>query len=58
MLEKTLEEHLQQKASFEEWHKFRENLIGLTDVTGSHFDKLVQVSPCHWAISHSPLCRA
>ena len=25
------------------WPKFRENLIGLTDVTRSHFEKLVQV---------------
>ena len=25
------------------WAKFRESLIGLTDVTRSHFEKLVQV---------------
>ena len=27
----------------EEWIRFREKLIGLTDVTRSHFEKLVQV---------------
>lgn len=26
------------------WAKFRESLIGLTDVTRTHFDKLVSVS--------------
>lgn len=31
------------RASPEEWSKFREKLIGLTDVTKSHFEKLVQV---------------
>ncbi len=32
------------KVGMEEWAKFRERLIGLTDVTKSHFEKLVQVS--------------
>ena len=31
------------KVSMEDWAKFRERLIGLTDVTKSHFEKLVQV---------------
>lgn len=32
------------KVDFHQWAKFRERLIGLTDVTKSHFEKLVQVS--------------
>jgi hypothetical protein len=30
------------EAPLSAWPKFRENLIGLTDVTRSHFEKLVQ----------------
>ena len=33
------------KVDMDDWAKFRERLIGLTDVTKSHFEKLVQV--CH-----------
>ena len=33
------------EARLREWAKFRETLIGLTDVTRSHFLKLVQVCP-------------
>jgi len=34
------------EAPLSAWPKFRENLIGLTDVTRSHFEKLVQARPC------------
>lgn len=45
MTEKELEQVAmeEQKVSMEEWGKLRERLIGLTDVTKSHFDKLVLV---------------
>ena len=37
------------------WPKFRENLIGLTDVTRSHFEKLVQArGRARLAPYHSP----
>ncbi len=45
MLHKQVEQDLMDFAkagrSVDEWGKFRENLIGLTDVTRSHFVKLV-----------------
>ena len=44
-VEKQLEPFLKDQRTPEEWKKYRETLIGLTDVTHSHFDKLVQV--CH-----------
>lgn len=40
--EKELQEKVESPVSEEDWAKFREKLIGLTDVTKSHFDKLVQ----------------
>ena len=49
-VEKQLELFLKNQKTPEEWKKFRETLIGATDVTKSHFDKLVQV----W--HHSALC--
>lgn len=42
-VEKQLEPFLNNKKTSEEWKKYRETLIGLTDVTHSHFEKLVQV---------------
>lgn len=33
------------KVDMQEWAKFRQRLIGLTEVTKSHFEKLVQVTP-------------
>lgn len=42
-VEKQLEPFLNNKKTSEDWKKYRETLIGLTDVTHSHFDKLVQV---------------
>ena len=46
MTEKELEVSAKEetRVSMEEWAKFRERLIGLTDVTKSHFEKLVQVA--------------
>lgn len=44
-VEKQLELFLKNQKTGAEWRKFRETLIGLTDVTHSHFAKLVQVSP-------------
>lgn len=41
-VEKQLEPFLNNKKTSEEWKKYRETLIGLTDVTHSHFEKLVQ----------------
>ena len=43
-VEKQLEPFLKDQRTPEEWKKYRETLIGLTDVTHSHFNKLVQVS--------------
>lgn len=45
MTEKELENLAKEesKVNMEDWAKFRERLIGLTDVTKSHFEKLVQV---------------
>lgn len=43
-VEKQLELFLKNQKTGAEWRKFRETLIGLTDVTHSHFAKLVQVS--------------
>lgn len=43
----------EQPASQEEWGKFREKLIGLTDVTRSHLEKLVQVCPVPFDFSLS-----
>ena len=61
-VEKQLEPFLKDQKTPEEWKKYRETLIGLTDVTHSHFDKLVQVShtsllPCCWHdcnVMHQP----
>ena len=44
-VEKQLDLFLKNQKTGAEWRKFRETLIGLTDVTHSHFAKLVQVSP-------------
>ena len=43
-VEKQLELFLKNQKTNADWRKFRETLIGLTDVTRSHFAKLVQVS--------------
>lgn len=43
MAEKQVGAFLDGTESAEGWPKFRENLIGLTDVTRTHFDKLVSV---------------
>ncbi len=43
-VEKQLDLFLKNQKTGAEWRKFRETLIGLTDVTHSHFAKLVQVS--------------
>lgn len=43
MAEKQVGAFLDGSESAEGWPKFRENLIGLTDVTRTHFDKLVTV---------------
>ena len=45
MAEKQVIQFLDGSMPAEGWGKFRETLIGLTDVTRSHFDKLVQVQP-------------
>ncbi len=42
MAEKEPNAFLEGEAAISGWPKFRENLIGLTDVTRSHFEKLVQ----------------
>ncbi|BDA49808.1 probable E3 ubiquitin-protein ligase ARI7 [Coccomyxa sp. Obi] len=42
MAEKDANQFLDHSAPPEGWGKFRETLIGLTDVTRNHFDKLVQ----------------
>ena len=41
MVENDLNEFIEGAMKVEAWAKWRENLIGLTDVTRSHFDKLV-----------------
>ena len=51
-MEKQLEPFLQNQKTPEEWKKYRETLIGLTDVTHSHFDKLVQVSHTSTHVLH------
>lgn len=43
--ERELQEKVDQVVGEEEWGKFREKLIGLTEVTKQHFEKLVQVLP-------------
>jgi hypothetical protein len=43
MAEKQVGAFLDGAEAAEGWAKFRENLIGLTDVTRTHFDKLVSV---------------
>ncbi|EIE18671.1 IBR-domain-containing protein [Coccomyxa subellipsoidea C-169] len=43
MAEKQVIQFLEGSAAAESWGKFRETLIGLTDVTRNHFNKLVQV---------------
>ena len=43
MAEKQVIGFLAGSAPADGWGRFRENLIGLTDVTRSHFDKLVLV---------------
>ena len=45
MAEKQVIGFLDGSAPADGWGRFRENLIGLTDVTRSHFDKLVLVRP-------------
>ena len=65
-VEKQLEPFLKNQKTPEEWKKYRETLIGLTDVTHSHFDKLVQVSHTslprcclhvmHWPSSRVLVC--
>ena len=45
MAEKQVNAFLDLSVSVDGWGKFRETLIGLTDVTRNHFDKLVQVRP-------------
>jgi hypothetical protein len=45
MVEKQVVAFLDGSKEPEDWGKFRENLIGLTDVTRSHFNKLVSVRP-------------
>ena len=41
MVENDLNEFIDGGTKVDAWAKWRENLIGLTDVTRSHFDKLV-----------------
>lgn len=41
MVEADLNKFLDQESSLEEWPKFREGIIGMTDVTRIHFGKLV-----------------
>ena len=41
MVENDLNEFIEGAMKVDAWAKWRENLIGLTDVTRSHFDKLV-----------------
>ena len=43
LAERELQERVDVQVEQEEWGKFREKLIGLTDVTKQHFEKLVQV---------------
>ena len=43
MAEKQVTAFLDGTEAVEGWAKFRESLIGLTDVTRVHFDKLVSV---------------
>ena len=44
--EKQVLQFLDATLPLDAWPKFREGLIGLTDVTRSHFDKLVAVGAC------------
>lgn len=46
-VEKELRAYLEDNKDRTTWPDFRQNLIGLTDVTRSHFDKLVSVGPLH-----------
>ena len=41
MVENDLNEFIDGAMKVDAWAKWRENLIGLTDVTRSHFEKLV-----------------
>ena len=41
-----------------EWPGFRQALIGLTDVTRSHFDKLVEVWLRAWSHTSACMCTA
>jgi hypothetical protein len=55
MAEKQVLCFLDASAPLDGWPKFRENLIGLTDVTRSHFDKLVAVRCCPLRFHAHPL---
>ena len=53
-MEKQPEAFLESSRSLGEWPKFRESLIGLTDVVRSYFEKLVLVSgACHHFVTRS-----
>ena len=57
MTEKQVIAILDGNEAVETWPKFRESLIGLTDVTRTHFDKLVSVRAHRLAASvYCPLC--
>lgn len=53
MAEKQVIQFLDGSVAPDGWGKFRETLIGLTDVTRSHFDKLVTVSSSCIASGHT-----
>ncbi len=45
MTEKQVQAFIDGNDAVEGWAKFRESIIGLTDVTRTHFEKLVSVCP-------------
>ncbi len=47
MTEKQVQAFIDGNNAVEGWAKFRESIIGLTDVTRTHFEKLVSVCPDH-----------
>ena len=53
MVENDLNEFIDGAVKVDAWAKWRENLIGLTDVTRSHFEKLVMelCAPCSCPLS-------
>lgn len=53
MVEKQVNAFMTGDEAVEGWAKFRESLIGLTDVTRTHFDKLVSVR-AHHPLPNSP----